>query len=98
MSTVTFDTHKFVKQLEAAGASPQLAEAFVTAQKEILSDALDSTLVTKADLKEVKTELKADLASLKVEMATVRGDIGTLKWMIGALFALAAANFAKQFF
>lgn len=91
MSTVTFDTHKFVKQLEAAGASPQLAEAFVTAQKEILSDALDSTLATRAGLLEVKTELKADIAAVKA-------DLGTLKWMIGALFALAAANFAKQFF
>ena len=50
MNTITFDTHKFVKDLESAGVPPAQAEAFVRAQQEILSQALDSTLATKSDI------------------------------------------------
>lgn len=50
MSAVTFDTHKFVKDLESAGVPRAQAEAFVRAQQEILSQALDTTLATKADI------------------------------------------------
>ena len=37
MSSITFDTHKFVKDLQAAGVPPAQAEAFVLAQQEILA-------------------------------------------------------------
>ncbi|MBI4740084.1 MAG: DUF1640 domain-containing protein [Betaproteobacteria bacterium] len=47
MTTITFDTHKFVKDLESAGVPPLQAEAFVRAQQEILPQALDSTLATR---------------------------------------------------
>ncbi|MDP1605088.1 MAG: hypothetical protein Q8L93_00315 [Rhodocyclaceae bacterium] len=50
MSAITFDTHKFVKDLETAGVPPAQAEAFVRAQQEILSQALDTTLATKSDI------------------------------------------------
>ncbi len=50
MNTITFDTHKFVKELESAGVPPAQAEAFVRAQQEILSQALDTTLATKSDI------------------------------------------------
>jgi len=50
MSTITFDTHKFVKELESAGMPPAQAEAFVRAQQEILAQALDTTLSTKSDI------------------------------------------------
>ena len=80
MATITFDTRKFVKELESAGMPSSQAEAFVRAQQEILAQALDTTLATKSDIAEVKAEL------------------AVLKWMMGVLIALAAANFAKQFF
>lgn len=50
MSAITFDTHKFVKDLESAGFPPAQAEAFVRAQQEIFSQALDTTLATKSDI------------------------------------------------
>jgi hypothetical protein len=50
MSTINFDTHKFVKELESAGMPPAQAEAFVRAQQEILAQALDTTLATKSDI------------------------------------------------
>jgi hypothetical protein len=94
MATITFDTHKFVKQLESAGASQQMAEAFVSAQQEILSQALDSTLATKSDIHGVRL----DMAGIKTEMAGVRGEMANIRWILGVLVAIAVANFAKQFF
>ena len=43
MSTITFDTHKFVERLEKAGASRELAAALVDAQRDSLAQALDTT-------------------------------------------------------
>jgi len=80
MSSITFDTHKFVKDLRESGIPEPQAEAFVRAQQEILSQALDSTLATKRDIE--KPDAKID----------------KLTWMLGVLMAVAAANFAKQFF
>ncbi len=47
-------------------------------------EALDTTLATKLDVMRLEAKLDHE-ASL-------------LKWMIGVLLAIAAANFAKQFF
>ena len=68
MATVTFDTPKYVRQLEAAGIAPQQAEAFVTAQRDILSDALDTQLATKADI--FRLESKLDAGLLRIENKT----------------------------
>ena len=87
MPTITFDTHKFVKDLRDAGVPELQAEAFVRAQQEILSQALDTTLATKADIREVRS----DLVLLDSKM-------DKLSWMMGILIALAVANFAKQYF
>lgn len=80
MSSITFDTHKFVKALRESGIPEPQAEAFVRAQQEILSQALDTTLATKRDIEQLDA---------KIDKVT---------WMLGALMAIAAANFAKQFF
>ena len=61
MSTITFDTLKFVKDLESAGVPPAQAEAFVRAQQEILSQSLDTTLATKSDI--AVPDLKIDKLS-----------------------------------
>ena len=87
MSTITFDTLKFAERLEKAGLTREQASAIAEAQKEALSEALDTTLATKADIGEVK----ASIGEVKVELAVV-------KWMLGVLIAIAVANFAKQFF
>lgn len=87
MTTITFDTHKFVKDLRDAGIPENQAEAFVRAQQEILSQALDTALATKADISEIKLEL-----------TRMDAKVDKLSWMMGILIALAVANFAKQFF
>lgn len=91
MSTITFDTLKFVKQLEAAGIAPAQAEAFVSAQRDILADALDAQLATKADVQRLESRIETLDTRLTGEMTLI-------KWMLGAVIALAIANFAKQFF
>jgi hypothetical protein len=91
MSTITFDTLKFVKQLEASGVPPVQAEAFVLAQQQILSDVLDSTLATKGDL----LALKHDVERLEMKMES---KFAVQQGLLGVLIAIAVANFAKQFF
>jgi len=84
MTTITFDTLKFANRLEQAGASRELASAIVDAQKDVLSEALDSTIATKRDLDRIEAKLL--------------GELTLMKWMVGVLIAIAVANFAKQFF
>lgn len=91
MSTITFDTHKFVKELESAGMPPAQAEAFVRAQQEILAQALDTTLATKSDISGLDAKVDKLIAALDAK-------VDKLTWMTGILVALAIANFAKQFF
>jgi hypothetical protein len=91
MSAITFDTLKFVKQLEASGIPAVQAEAFVNAQRDILSEALDTSLATRADMLTVK----ADIERLD---AKFDAKFDKMQWMLGIVIALAIANFAKQFF
>ena len=87
MSTITFDTIKFAERLEKAGATRELASAMAEAQKDALSEALDTALATKSDIERVERK--------QVEHD---GKFDKLTWMLGILVALAVANFAKQFF
>ncbi|MBK6905622.1 MAG: DUF1640 domain-containing protein [Rhodocyclaceae bacterium] len=91
MSTITFDTHKFVKRLESAGVPQAQAEAMADVQREALAEALDVALATKADVQAVRS----DMRELRVEMM---GEMKLSRWMIAALIGLAIANFAKQYF
>jgi len=67
MSTITFDTLKFVRRLKEAGVSEKHAEAEAEALASALSEALETQLATKADIAEVK----ADLLLLKWMLAIV---------------------------
>jgi len=87
MSTITFDTFKFVDRLEKAGLSRDQSAAIVEAQRDAFSDAMDSTLAT-----------KADVLAVKADVALLDAKIDKLQWMIGIVIALAVANFAKQYF
>lgn len=60
MTTVTFDTRKAVRNLQAAGFSDTQADAMV----DTLAEAFTDTVATKTDIAEVK----ADIANLKAEV------------------------------
>lgn len=88
MSTITFDTHKFVRKLQEAGFDEKQAEGLTEAMRSAIDE---SELATRRDLKEMELRLGARFEALK-------GDISLVKWMMGALIAIAVANFSKQFF
>jgi hypothetical protein len=75
MTTVTFDTHTFIRRLETAGFTREQAEALADAfrgaledQKPMARDCLDYGL-------------KTDLARMKADL---------IQWMTGALIVQAA--------
>jgi len=78
MTTITFDTHEFVKELEAAGMPSVQAEAFLKIQKKVLEHSIDNTLVTKGDLDKVERKLSDDIKDVKA-------DIRLITWMLGIL-------------
>ena len=71
---ITFDTHRFVKNLTANGFTEAQAEVLAEEQVHLLN----SNLATKADLEKLR-------ADLEVKIETVKADI--LKWMVTALIA-----------
>lgn len=54
MTTVTFDTFKFVERLKAAGVPEAQAKAMAEAQQEALSESVATQLATKADVAELR--------------------------------------------
>lgn len=87
MTTITFDTHKFVKDLESAGIPSMQAEAFVRAQQEILSQALDSALATHSDIERVERKL--------IEFD---GEFKAIKWMLGIIVGGVVMLVLRAFF
>ena len=77
MTTVTFDTLKYARQLEATGMAPAQAEAFVITQRDILSDVFDMQVATKTDIVELKAATKADIAEAKTTI---------IMWVVSAIF------------
>lgn len=86
MSTITFDTLKFVTRLEQAGVSREQAAAIAEAQKEAFAEALDTNIATRAGLAEVKSELKADVTAMRAEMQAMEMRL-TIK--LGAFLTVA---------
>ena len=98
MSTITFDTLRYAKQLEASGIPAAQAEAFVNAQREILSEALDATLATKSDTREVRLDIAKLEAATKSDIAKLDKELAVIKWMVGMVMAGVAAQILKTFF
>jgi hypothetical protein len=68
MTTVTFDTHKFVQRLKEAGFDEKQAEGLTEAMR----SAIDETeLVTKKDLQISLAPISADLNLLKWMMGVL---------------------------
>ena len=91
MTTVTFDTRKAVRNLQAAGFAEVQADAMV----DILAEAFTDTVASKADIDKLEASSKADTAEvradLKADIAEVRAEIGRLEgrvfralWIQGA--------------
>jgi len=75
MSTVTFDTLKFVKTLEASGIDAKQAEAIAAAYRDA---GADQQLVTKQDLELELAPVKAELQIVKWMSGLILGGIVVL--------------------
>ena len=98
MSTVTFDTLKFVEKLKAAGISDAQAKAESEALQGVLAEALDSQLATKNDL--IKLDRRLDGLDAKIDRMDTRisGELTLLKWMMGIIIAGVMSIVIKTFF
>jgi hypothetical protein len=93
MSTLTFDTHDFVKKLKGVGFSEEQAELLTDLQKTTVINTLEQArhdyelddLATKRDLKELETNLKKDIEILRLEtkrdIAESKADL--IRWVVG---------------
>ena len=78
MATITFDTHKFITRLKAAGLSEQQAVEVVA----VVAESHDSfETATKGDLREM--ELRQD-ARFDARISEAKADI--IKWVVGLIF------------
>ncbi|MCA1607233.1 MAG: CCDC90 family protein [Acidobacteria bacterium] len=71
MSTVTFDTLKFVERLKAAGVPEAQAKAMAEAQQEALSESVATQFATKADLAELKLGMIKWMAGLALAQVSL---------------------------
>ncbi len=82
MTTLTFDTHDFVKKLKGAGFSEEQAEVLTDLQKITVSNTLEQArhdyelddLATKRDLKELELIMRKDAAETKADL---------IRWVVG---------------
>ncbi|GHU31200.1 hypothetical protein AGMMS50256_19320 [Betaproteobacteria bacterium] len=82
MVAITFDTHQFVKDLQAKGFNPEQAEGISNALKNIMTVA---EVATTRDLKELEITLKADF---EIKLAETKADI--IKWNVGSVLGSVA--------
>jgi len=81
MTTITFDTHDFVKKLKAAGFSEDQAETLTNLQKITAATTLEQArhdyhlddLATKRDLNEGQLRLQKEIAETKADL---------VKWVV----------------
>ncbi len=109
---IYFDTLHYVETLQEAGFSAQQAKAFAKVQQESLSESLDTTLATKADMAGVKSEmnnLRVEMSDLRTGMSDLRTEVKTeiqsiwsevrlLRWMMGTCLAGIGTLILKSFF
>ena len=70
MTTITFDTHKFIRTLKDAGVPENQAEAFSEAFKEAQGEA---ELATKRDIDDLRRDLDARLIQMEQRLIIKQG-------------------------
>src|SRR5258706_13265573 len=88
MNMIAFDTLRFVKRLQAAGYTPEQAEA----QAEAYAEAGSESLATKLDIEITKTQLQhtieASAANLRAEFR--EGNLNLIKWIVPMMIGQTA--------
>ena len=94
MSTITFDTLKFIRKLESAGFETRQAEAVADAFKEASGEA---ELATKRDLEMLKMDLRVDMDRIERKLIEHDGEFKLIKWMMGMILGGIIALIMKSF-
>ena len=91
MATITFDTHKFIQTLQAAGFGQEQAEAVSNAFKE-------ADLAIKADIREVKTEVDLARKDMAAMEARIMGELKLNRWMLALIVVAEVAPLLAKLF
>ncbi|MFI3156728.1 MAG: DUF1640 domain-containing protein [Methylococcaceae bacterium] len=93
MTTLSFDTHEFIKELKNAGFSEQQAEAITKLQQTAISTTLEQAkhdyqlddLATKRDLKELELKVDASIRELELKVAKdiAESKAELVRWVVG---------------
>ena len=89
---------KFVKRLKSAGFNDEQSEALSEAQRESLSDILDTSVSTKSDIAWLEKEIESLRRDVKELDIKPGGEMKLIKWMMGFVLAGIAAIILKTFF
>ncbi len=89
MTTITFDTHEFVKKLKDVGFSEQQAEVITDLQKTTVSNTLAQArhdyqlddLATKRDLREMELRLESRIKDTELKIVETKADL--VRWVVG---------------
>ncbi len=89
MSTITFDTHEFIKELKNVGFSEEQAEAITWLQKTTINTTLEQAkhhyqlddLATKRDLKELEFRLESRIKDTELKIVETKAEL--VRWVVG---------------
>jgi hypothetical protein len=88
MTTITFDTHQFIKDLQARGFNPEQAEGISDALKNVM---IASEVATSNDMRELRSDIE------KLELR-IKAELSALKWMVSVTVAGIVSLVLKTFF
>ena len=85
MTTITFDTRKAVRNLQAAGFAEAQAEAFTdtVATKTDITEIKADIVTVRADIEKLEASTKADIAEVKAEIGRLEGRVFRALWIQG---------------
>jgi glycine cleavage system H lipoate-binding protein len=88
MSTITFDTLKFVHKLKSVGIPENQAEAITEAFKEASGEA---ELATHRDIERLESRIVEFRAEISGKVTEVNGRLTLLQWMLALVVAAEVA-------
>jgi uncharacterized protein YpuA (DUF1002 family) len=103
MYSTTFDTHKYIKQLQSKGISEEQSEAIVDVVM-TLQHSNAHYLATKPEIEQYKSELRHDIEALenkimhrvKDEILPLKTNITLILWMNGLIIVTLVAPALKK--
>lgn len=97
MATITFDTLKYANRLISAGVSHDQAYAEAEALRDVLAEAVDTTVATRTDVHKLHSEVTTLTAQVAQFDIKTDGRFTLLQWMIGFNLAFTMAILWKIF-